>query len=283
MKIAVLGSGMVGRALASRLVGLGHEVVIGTRDEEITLARTEPDAMGQAPYAEWQHANPAVRLVRFSDAAAHGELVINATAGASSLAALDQAGAANLAGKIIVELANALSFSQGRPPLLSVANTDSLGEQIQRAYSDARVVKALNTVAAAVMIDPGRVPGHQASSSSPVRTTTPRTRSSACWASSAGRRRRSSTSVASAPPEPPRCTWRSASVAAHASWRRRDLSRVCPATTRPPPSPTATVIVVVALVARSRKSDASAWSLVLFQAASGRHRLRSDGLRTCSP
>jgi len=195
MKIAVLGSGMVGRALASRLVGLGHEVVIGTRDEEITLARTEPDAMGQAPYAEWQHANPAVRLVRFSDAAAHGELVINATAGASSLAALDQAGAANLAGKIIVELANALSFSQGRPPLLSVANTDSLGEQIQRAYSDARVVKALNTVAAAVMIDPGRVPGHQASSSSPVRTTTPRTRSSACWASSAGRRRRSSTSV----------------------------------------------------------------------------------------
>ncbi|MDT0321195.1 NAD(P)-binding domain-containing protein, partial [Streptomyces millisiae] len=81
MKIAVLGTGMVGRALAGRLAGLGHDVVIGTRDVRRTLARTEPDAMGHPPYAEWQRANQGVRLLPFPEAGAHGELVLNATAG----------------------------------------------------------------------------------------------------------------------------------------------------------------------------------------------------------
>jgi hypothetical protein len=151
-----------------------------------------------------------MRLVRFSQAGAHGELTINAAAGTGSLAALEATGAANLAGEIIVELANPLDFSQGRPPLLSVAHTDSLGEQIQRAYPDTRVVKTLNTVAAQVMLDPARVPGHHSiflagednDALKPSR---------ACSANSAGRRTRSSTSVASTPREPPRCTWRSSS------------------------------------------------------------------------
>lgn len=159
MKIAVLGTGMVGRALTSRLAALGHDIVIGTRDVEPTLARTEPGTMGLPPYAEWQQANPGIRLVPFPEAGAHGELIINATAGANSLAALKATGAANLAGKVVIDIALPLDFSQGMPPLLLVANTDSLGEQIQRAFPEARVVKTLNTIFCEVMIEPARLPG----------------------------------------------------------------------------------------------------------------------------
>jgi hypothetical protein len=150
---------MVGRALAGRLAELGHDVVVGTRDVEETLGRTDPDAMGNPPYDEWQRAHQAVRLVPFAEAGGHRELVVNATNGGGSLAALEAVGAANLAGKVIVDVANPLDFSQGRPPILSVCNTDSLGEQIQRAYPEARVVKTLNTMNAHVMVDPARVPG----------------------------------------------------------------------------------------------------------------------------
>ncbi len=82
-----------------------------------------------------------------SEAGAHGELIVNATAGASSLAALEAVGAANLAGKVVIDIALPLDFSQGMPPLHLVANTDSLGEQIQRAFPDARVVKTLRCFA----------------------------------------------------------------------------------------------------------------------------------------
>lgn len=159
MKIAVLGTGMVGRALAGRLAAIRHDVVIGTRDVEQTLVRTEPGTMGLSPYAEWQQAHPEIQLVSFPEAGAHGEIVINATAGVASLAALEAVGAKNLDGKIVVDIAIPLDFSQGMPPLLLVASTDSLGEQIQRAYPDARVVKTLNTVFGDMMIDPARVPG----------------------------------------------------------------------------------------------------------------------------
>ena len=159
MKIAVLGTGMVGRALAGRLAERGHDVVAGTRDVQEALARSEPDAMGTPPYAQWQQDHPAVRLVAFAEAGSHGKLVVNATAGGGSLAALEAVSAASLAGKVLVDVANPLDYSQGMPPILSVANTDSLGEQIQRAFPDARVVKTLNTMNAFVMVDPGRVPG----------------------------------------------------------------------------------------------------------------------------
>jgi predicted dinucleotide-binding enzyme len=150
---------MVGRALAGRLAGLGHDVVVGTRDAEQTLARAEPDAKGTPPYAGWQRAHPDVRLVSFRDAGAHAELVVNATVGIQSLAVLEAVGAANLVGKVLVDLAVPLDYSQGRPPRLAFANDDSLGEQIQRAFPDARVVKTLNTMHVQVMIDPARVPG----------------------------------------------------------------------------------------------------------------------------
>ncbi|MGI5442957.1 NADPH-dependent F420 reductase [Streptomyces shenzhenensis] len=159
MKIAVLGTGMVGRAITDRLSTLGHDVVIGTRDVEQTLARTEPDWLGNVPFAQWQQSHPAVRLVPFADAGVHGQVVVNATQGASSLAAIEATGAANLAGKVLLDTALPLDLSQGMPPTLTVANTDSLGEQIQRAVPEARVVKSLNTMLADVMVNPGHVPG----------------------------------------------------------------------------------------------------------------------------
>jgi predicted dinucleotide-binding enzyme len=159
MKIAVLGTGTVGRTIAGKLSELGHDVVIGTRDPGATLARTEPDAMGNPPFPVWHAEHPAVRLAPFADAAAEAELLVNATGGGGSLDALTLAGEQNLAGKVLLDISNPLDFSQGFPPSLFVKDTDSLAEQIQRAFPRARVVKSLNTMTAAVMVDPGRVGG----------------------------------------------------------------------------------------------------------------------------
>ena len=159
MKIAVLGTGTVGRTIAGALAGLGHDVVIGTRDPQATLARTEPDMMGAAPFAQWHAAHTGISLAPFADAAAGAELIVNATSGGGSLAALAAAGTGNLAGKVIMDIANPLDFSQGMPPSLNPVNTDSLAEQIQRAFPQSRVVKTLNTMTASVMVDPARVAG----------------------------------------------------------------------------------------------------------------------------
>ena len=159
MRLSVLGTGMVGRILAARLAGLGHDVVIGTRDPGTTRARTDPDAMGTPPYAEWQADHPDVRLVAFPDAAEHAEVVLNATHGAVSLDALRAVGAQGLAGKVLLDLGLPLDVSDGMPPTLTVANTDSLGEQVQRAFPETRVVKTLTTVFCEVMVDPARIPG----------------------------------------------------------------------------------------------------------------------------
>ena len=154
MNIAVLGTGTVGQTIAARLFGLGHEVVVGTRDPQATLARTEPDGMGNPPYAAWAADHAGVSLATFADAAAEAELVVNATSGHGALPALEAAGADNLAGKVVLDISNPLDFSNGFPPTLSVSNTDSLGEQLQRAFPEARVVKALNTLNADLMVHP---------------------------------------------------------------------------------------------------------------------------------
>lgn len=154
MNIAVLGTGMVGQAVAGRLHELGHSVVIGTRDPQATLARTEPDQMGNPPFSAWHSAHPGVGLATFAAAAAGAELVVNASPGAATLDVLGLAGAANLADKVLVDIANPLDFSAGFPPTLSVKDTDSLGEQVQRAFPKTKVVKALNTLTASLMVEP---------------------------------------------------------------------------------------------------------------------------------
>ena len=157
MRIGVLGTGMVGQVLAAKLAGTGYEVTVGTRDPAATLARQEPDGYGNPPFSAWHAQHPDVKVGSFADAASHGELVVNATAGAASLDALRLAGEANLHGKVLVDLANALDFSKGMPPSLLVANTDSLGERLQRAFPDVKVVKSLNTMNALLMADPGQL------------------------------------------------------------------------------------------------------------------------------
>ena len=148
MKIAVLGTGMVGNAIATKLVQLGHQVMMGSR--------TANSEAGQ----EWLRAvDGKAQIGTFADAAAFGEIAFDCTNGANSLAALRQAGIANLRGKILVQVSNPLDFSKGMPPTLTICNTDSLGEQIQSEFPDVRVVKALNTVNCDIMIAPSRIPG----------------------------------------------------------------------------------------------------------------------------
>jgi 8-hydroxy-5-deazaflavin:NADPH oxidoreductase len=143
VRIGVLGTGTVGRTLAGKLVEVGHEVRMGSREA------------GNEKAVEWAaSAGEPASEGTFADAAQFAELVVNATAGGASLEALRAAGAENLAGKALVDVANPLDFSGGMPPTLSVANDDSLGERIQEAFPEARVVKALNTVNAAVMVTP---------------------------------------------------------------------------------------------------------------------------------
>jgi predicted dinucleotide-binding enzyme len=144
MHHAVLGTGMVGRTIAARLVELGHDVRIGTRDPEATRAR--PD---------WVDV-PGAPLVTFAEAADGADLVIHAGSGTTALDLLAQAG--DLAGRIVVDISNPLDFSGGFPPTLLVKDTDSLGEQIQRALPDSFVVKTLNTVTADLMAHPDRLP-----------------------------------------------------------------------------------------------------------------------------
>lgn len=146
MKIAVLGTGMVGQALSARLAELGHDVTIGTRDPAATLAREE--------YAAWAAAHDGLGLATFAEAAAGAELVINASSGTVTLDVLTQAGEENLAGKVLVDISNPLDFSQGFPPTLTVKDTDSVGEQVQRAFPEAQVVKTLNTLNAGLMVHP---------------------------------------------------------------------------------------------------------------------------------
>jgi predicted dinucleotide-binding enzyme len=154
MKIGVFGTGVVGQTMSGKLVELGHDVMVGTRDVAQTTARTDPDPYGRPPFNVWLKQNPGAKIGTFTDAAKHAEILINATSGMGSLETLNQAGETNLNGKLLIDISNPLDFSKGMPPVLSVCNTDSLGEQIQRAFPNAKVVKTLNTVTASLMVNP---------------------------------------------------------------------------------------------------------------------------------
>ena len=161
MKIGVLGTGMVGRSLSGKLSEVGHSVVVGTRDVTELLARTESTMGGRVgPFAEWHRENPDVKVDTFAGAAAHGEVVFNATAGAAALEVLRAAGESNLEDKVLVDVSNPIDSSGGGGlPTLFVSNTDSLAEQIQREFPRAKVVKTLNTMNASVMVDPQKLGG----------------------------------------------------------------------------------------------------------------------------
>ena len=145
MKIGVLGTGITGQTIASKLVELGHDVMMGSREE------ANPKAVAWA-----KDVGHNALYGTFMNAAAFGEIIFNCTLGGASLDALRMAGVENLKGKILIDTANPLNRSTD-PWTLTVCNTDSLGEQIQRIFPETRVVKSLNTVNANVMVDPARL------------------------------------------------------------------------------------------------------------------------------
>jgi 8-hydroxy-5-deazaflavin:NADPH oxidoreductase len=159
MKIAIIGTGAVGKTIASRLVELKHDVMLGTRNVSDKLASTEKDIYGNPPFNEWKKSNSKVKLGSFAEAAAFGEMVINATNGGNSVTALILAGAKNLAGKVLIDVANPLDFSKGMPPglLPGLNNTNSLGEEIQKTFPDSMVVKTLNSMWCGLMINPNMI------------------------------------------------------------------------------------------------------------------------------
>ena len=156
MKIAIIGTGIVGKTIASKLVELNHDVMMGTRNVSDKLASTQTDNYGNPPFGEWIKTNSKVKLGSFAEAAAFGELVVNATNGSNSLTALIMAGTKNLAGKVLIDIANPLDFSNGMPPSLlpGLNNTNSLAEEIQKTFPDTMVIKTLNTMWCGLMVNP---------------------------------------------------------------------------------------------------------------------------------
>jgi predicted dinucleotide-binding enzyme len=146
MRLGVLGTGMVGLAISNRLAELSHEVMIGTRDPSKSADKLKS-------------LQETVQVGTFAEAAAFGEILFNATGGGVSIEALKMAGESNLKGKVLADISNPLDFSKGMPLSLFVSNTDSLGEQIQRSFPTVKVVKTLNTVTAAIMVNPQSVAG----------------------------------------------------------------------------------------------------------------------------
>jgi predicted dinucleotide-binding enzyme len=148
MKIAVLGTGMVGNALGTKLVQIGHEVTMGSRSDNNEAAQKWASSLGERAHT-----------ATFHDAAAFGEVIISCTGGMHSMEALESVGAEPLRNKILIDVSNPLQQDKDGSMILGFCNTDSLGERIQRAFPQTRVVKALNTVNCDIMVDPSRVPG----------------------------------------------------------------------------------------------------------------------------
>ncbi|HZH95746.1 MAG TPA: NAD(P)-binding domain-containing protein [Flavisolibacter sp.] len=161
MKIAVLGTGAVGRAFAEKFIALNHEVMMGTRSVSEKLESNKKDVYGSEPFGAWHAQNQKIRLGSFAEAAAFGEIALNATRGIESINALKLAGEKNMNGKVLIDVANPLDFSQGMPPSLlpALSNNNSLGEEIQRTFPEVQVVKTLNTMWCGLMVNPNMIGG----------------------------------------------------------------------------------------------------------------------------
>ncbi|MEM7163795.1 MAG: NAD(P)-binding domain-containing protein [Bacteroidota bacterium] len=159
MKISVLGTGIVGRTLAEKLHDLNHEVRIGTRNVQNTLNKQEKDGYGNDPFSHWHNQFKDLPLLSFKESVEDAKLIFNCTGGMVSIEVLERIGEELLNGKLLIDLANPLDFSQGMPPSLSPVNTDSLGEQIQKRFPMLKVVKSLNTMNCQLMVNPSMVQG----------------------------------------------------------------------------------------------------------------------------
>jgi 8-hydroxy-5-deazaflavin:NADPH oxidoreductase len=148
MKMGILGTGMVGQAIGTKLISCGHQVMMGSRTATNEKALQFVNANG----------TNAVNG-QFADAAKYGEIIFNCTKGEASLQVLTMAGEENLAGKILVDVSNPLDFSKGMPPSLIICNTDSLGETLQREFPSLKVVKTLNTTNCNIMVNASLIPG----------------------------------------------------------------------------------------------------------------------------
>ena len=156
MKIGILGSGVVGQTVGKSLAQSGHDVVLGTRSPD---KLDEKRGYGESLQNWLAEAGSHARVSSFQEAASHGDVIVNATAGTGSVEALRLGGSENIGDKLLIDIANPLDFSKGMPPTLTVCNSDSLGERIQKEFPRARVVKTLNTVTARVMVSPTAVAG----------------------------------------------------------------------------------------------------------------------------
>jgi predicted dinucleotide-binding enzyme len=148
MKVAVFGTGVVGDTIGSKMIELGHQVMMGSRTHDNEKAKV---------FVEKHKSNASAGT--FNDAAAFGEIIFNCTSGVGSLEAFKMAEIKNLDGKIIVDIANPLDFSKGMPPSLAFVNTNSLGEEIQNKFPQTKVVKALNTMWCGLMVNPSMING----------------------------------------------------------------------------------------------------------------------------
>lgn len=143
MKYSVLGTGNVAQTISTKLISLGHTVVLGSRDANHVKANE---------FVRTQSGK--VKVATFTDSAKYASVIFNCVSGMGTMQALKLAGEENLQGKTLIDLANPLDFSNGFPPTLAVCNTISLGEQIQAAYPEVNVVKTLNTMWCGLMVNP---------------------------------------------------------------------------------------------------------------------------------
>jgi len=156
MKIGIIGSGAVAQTLGSKLIELGHDLILGTRDPN----KLDDKKTFAATLREWKSQTEGrARIGTFKEAAAHGELLINATAGEVSLDALKLAAADKVGAKVLIDVANELDHSKGMPPVVLASHERCLAEKLQAACPNLKVVKALNTISAPVMVDPQALAG----------------------------------------------------------------------------------------------------------------------------
>ena len=160
MRVGIIGSGGVGQNLAAGFLAKGHDVVLGTRDPKASLAKTGTTPMGAPELGAWAKANPKVKVATFAEAARHGEVCVLAVHGEHTADAVRAAGPDNLAGKLVLDTGNPLSFGPNGLHK-AAAIPDSCLQVAQRLAPKAKLVKAWNCTPGHLMVNPKTGPGDQ--------------------------------------------------------------------------------------------------------------------------